>query len=242
MGIPISFFYKNVHFYILLKIMHFYHPNIVLIYVCTLLKYSYVSSTWSSLGMSSYKKYFVGLQTHMANIWHPDLCNPKQWTLAPLSQLAHYWHIRSMISLCTTSPLVIKQYTHDTLPIFGLRIHDTYPFIILCNHGVVIPIMIIIRCDVWFSRISSHAFILITWLDWLCLRHKDNPIFYKDQTFSSKCVALIIKIVTCQIRKGSKWVIKWQWNPRKLNETKQLAKGEKKSPLYLKNGNQNPFW
>jgi hypothetical protein len=102
-----------------LKIMHFYHLEIVFIYVCILLKYSYVSLTWSSLGMSSYNKSFVGLQTHMENIWHPNLCNPKQWTFAPLSQLAHYWHIRSMISLCTTSPLVIKQYTHDTLPLFA---------------------------------------------------------------------------------------------------------------------------
>jgi hypothetical protein len=102
-------------------------------------------------------------------------------------------------------------------PSFCLGIHDIYSFIIPCNHGVVVPIMIIIKCDVWFNQISSHAFILITWHDWLCLKHKDNPIFYKDQTFSSKCIALIVKIVTCQIIKFSKCVIKWWWNPRKLN-------------------------
>jgi hypothetical protein len=167
--------------------------------------------------MSSYNKSFVGLQTHVKNIWHPNLCNPKQWTFVPLLQLVHYWYIKSMIFLCTTSPLVTKWYTHDTPPHFGLGIHDIYSFVIPCNHVVVVPIMIIIKCDVQFNLVSSHAFILITWHDWLCLKHKDNLIFYKDQAFSSKCIALIVKIVTCQRRKFSKRVIKWWWNPRKLN-------------------------
>ncbi len=42
------------------------------------------------------------------------------------------------------------------------EIHDIYLFIIPCNHGVVIPIMIVISCDVEFNPISSHPFILIT--------------------------------------------------------------------------------
>jgi hypothetical protein len=102
------------------------------------------------------------------------------------------------------------------------EIHDIYSFVIPCNHGVVVSIMIIIKYDVWLNLISYHAFILITWHGWVCLKHQDNPNSYKDQTFFTKYIASIIKrqyVLTCQRKKFLSYVLKplkykIRWQPK----------------------------
>jgi hypothetical protein len=67
------------------------------------------------------------------------------------------------------------------------------PFVIPRNYGIVVLIVIIIRCNVWLGPILFHVVILIIWHGWMCLKHKDNPNCCKDQTFFYKCITSIIK-------------------------------------------------
>jgi hypothetical protein len=77
---------------------------------------------------------------------------------------------------CTICHLIIEQYLHNILPLSSLgTIYDMDSFTIPCHHGVVVLIVIVIKCDVQLNLVSFHALILITWHGWLpFLTHKDN--------------------------------------------------------------------
>jgi hypothetical protein len=118
----------------------------------------------------------IHLQMHMANIWHPQPCNQSQAMnthspFATCSLLTYNVNGTSLYNKSFGNWTIFMWYFPSSW--LGKYMRFVF-FVIPCNHGVVIPIVIIIKCDVWFNLVSSHAFTLITWHGWLCLTHKDG--------------------------------------------------------------------
>jgi hypothetical protein len=91
--------------------------------------------------------------------------------------------IQSQWDFLIQRPFVIKRYPHDTPLYSNLKIHDICSHIVPCKDGVVILIVIVIKHNVQFKLVLSHAFILIPWHGCLCLKHKNNLNCCKGQTF-----------------------------------------------------------